>query len=166
MAAVDPATQTFIVQCLGFAVLVLVIVKLALPPLSKILAGRSQAIEDNFKKLELDTAAAHARMEQYKQKVAQLDEESRQRLKAALDDATRTCDRMLADAAAQSQAAMDKAKQEIEIDRDKATFEFRDQAIRLITEAAEHVAKAALTDEIQNRLVDTYIEKIDKVERL
>ena len=40
LAAAGPG-QTFIVQCLGFAVLVFVIVKLALPPLGKILAART-----------------------------------------------------------------------------------------------------------------------------
>ena len=49
MAAAGPG-QTFIVQVLGFVVLAFVLIKLVFPALGKILAGRTQGIEETFKK--------------------------------------------------------------------------------------------------------------------
>src|SRR4051812_27452324 len=97
--------EKFIVQCLGFAVLVVVLVKLAFPALGKILGARTSEIDQTFQKIDQDTKAATARVAELKEKLSHLAEESKKRLDATLADAERTKSQILTDAKAQVEAA-------------------------------------------------------------
>ena len=164
MAAAGPM-QTFIVQCLGFAVLAFVLVKLVFPALGKILGGRSKGIEETFQKIDQDTKDAVAKIADVKAKLAQMDEESRRRLKAILDDAEKTRAQVLADANAQVLAAAAKSKSEIQIERDKAVLELRHEATSLTLQAADHLVKATMSDPIHEKLVDKYLNQLDAVKK-
>lgn len=164
MAAAGPG-QTFIVQCLGFVVLIVVIVKLALPQLGKILGARTQGIEETFKKIDQDTLETSKRLAEIKDKIANLTKESQRRLDAALADAEKTKAQVLFEANAQVQAAFAKAKNEIAIERDKAVLELRHEATNLTLQAAEHLVQTAMTDPIHERIVEKYLTQLDLVKK-
>ena len=166
MAAGHPTPfQTFIVQVLGFAVLVGVLVKLVFPALGKILAGRTKGIEETFQKIDLDTQDASRRMAEIKEKLAHLDQESQRRLQAALDDAQATRTQLMADTAVQVQAAAEKAKREIQIERDKAVLELRHEATDLTLKAADHLVQSVMTDALQEKLVTKYLSELDGMKK-
>jgi len=162
MASAGPG-QTFVVQVLGFAVLAIVLVKLVFPALGKILAGRTQGIEETFKKIDLDTQDAVKRLAETKERLAQVTQESQRRLQAALDDAQKTRSQLLADATAQVQASLDKAKREIQIERDKAVLELREEATSLTLRAADQLVQSTMSDAIHGKLVDKYLAQLDGV---
>jgi len=164
MAAISPG-QTFIVQCLGFLVLVVVIVKLALPPLGKILGARSKGIEETFRKIDEDTKETAKRLAEIKDRLAHLTEESKRRQDAALADAEKTKAQLLSDANAQVQAAFAKAKNEIAIERDKAVLELRHEATSLTLQAADHLVQTTMSDPIHEKIVDTYLTQLDSVKK-
>lgn len=164
IAALTPG-KMFILQVLGFAVVVFVLVKLVFPQLGKILGGRTKGIEETFQKIDRDTQDAAARIAEIKAKLAQVTEESRRRLQAALDDAQKTRTQLLADANAQVQAAADKAKREIAIERDKAVLELRHEATDLTLRAADHLVQATMTDALQDKLVSKYLAELDGVKK-
>ena len=155
----------WIVQSLGFAVVVFVLAKFVVPALKKILGGRTQGIEETFRKIEKDTRETADRLAEVKLKLSQLAEESQRRTKAAMDDAERTRARTLADAQAQVQAAMDKARREIQIERDKAVLDLRQQATQLTLQAAEHLVQSSMNDPLQEKLVATYLDRLDTVKK-
>ena len=165
LAEVSPALKTFLVQLFGFLVLAGVLVKLVFPALGKILGGRTQGIEDTFKKIDTDTQETAKRIAEVKEKLAQVTQESQRRLQAALDDAQKTRTQLLADANAQVQAAMDKAKREILIERDKAVLELRQEATSLTLRAAEHLVQSTMSDPIHSNLVDKYLNQLDSVKK-
>ncbi len=164
LAAAGPG-QTFIVQCLGFAVLVIVIVKLALPPLGKILAGRTKEIEETFKKIDQDTQETAKRLAEIKDKLAHLTEESKRRLDETLADAMKTKAQLTTESINQVQAAFLKATAEIEIEREKAVLVLRQQATDLTLQAAEHLAQTAMSDPIHENLVTQYLTQLDAVKK-
>lgn len=164
LAAAGPG-QTFVVQCLGFAVLAFVLVKLVFPQLGKILGGRTRGIEETFQKIDQDTQDTAKRMAEIKAKLAQMEQESQKRLQAALDDAQRTRTQLLADAGSQVQAALDKARREVQIERDKAVLELHQEATRLTLQAADQLVQSAMNDPIHGKMVDTYIARLDSVKK-
>ncbi len=164
MASGGPG-QTFVVQVLGFAGLAFVLVKLVFPVLGKILAGRTQGIEETFKKIDQDTQDASKRTAEIKEKLAQLTQESQRRLQAAMDDAQKTKSQLLADANAQVQGAVEKAKREIQIERDKAVLELRQEATGLTLKAAEQLVQSTMNDDLNGKLVDRYLAQLDSVKR-
>jgi F-type H+-transporting ATPase subunit b len=164
MAEASPG-QTFIVQCLGFAVLAFVLVKLVFPVLGKILAGRTLGIEETFKKIDQDTHDATKRMAEIKEKLGQLTQESQRRLQAAMDDAQKTKSQLLTDANAQVQGAVEKARREIQIEREKAVLELREEATGLTLRAAEQLVQSTMNEDINRKIVDTYLGQLDSVKR-
>ena len=165
MMAISAPLKTFLVQFFGFAVLVIVLVKLVFPQLGKILGGRTQGIDETFKKIDQDTQDAVKRLAEIKERLAQLTQESQRRLQAALDDAQKTRTQLLAEANAQVQASLDKAKREIQIERDKAVLELREEATNLTLQAADHLVQSAMTDALQDKLVTKYLNELDGVKK-
>jgi len=164
LAAISPG-QIFFVQILGFIILVGVLAKLAVPVLGKVLSARSKEIEDTFKKIDLDTQETSKRLAEIKDKLAHLTEESKRRLDATLADADQTRARLLAEANEQAQAAFVKAKAEIDIERDKAVLELRQEATELTMRAAEHLVQATMNDSIHENLVATYLKQLGSVKK-
>jgi F-type H+-transporting ATPase subunit b len=162
MAAGGPLAM-LISQILAFAVLAVVIGKLVLPALRKILGGRTQGIEETFRKIEQDTAETARLLGEFRQKLADVEAEARRRLERSLADAQKTRDQVLADSAAQVQAAAEKARREVQIERDKAVLELREAATDLTLQAADHVVRAAMNDAVQGRLVESYLARLDSV---
>ena len=159
------APPAWIVQTLGFAVVVFVLAKFVVPALKKILGGRTQGIEETFRKIEKDTRETADRLTEVKLKLAQVADESQRRMKAALDDAERTRAQALADAQAQVQAAMEKARREIQIESDKAVLDLRQKATELTLQAADHLVQSTMSDPIQDKLVATYLDRLDTVRK-
>lgn len=157
--------QMLIVQILGFSILAIILVKLVVPALKKMLGGRTSSIEENFSKLEAETAAVSRELAEIQRKLAEVEAESQRRHAAAKADAEATGARAREDAARQAAAILEKGRKEIEIERDKALLDLRQETQRLTLGAAEHLAKAAMTDEIHGRLVDGYLDKIEGVKR-
>jgi len=155
----------WIVQTLGFAVVIFVLVKFVVPALKKILGGRTQGIEETFRKIEKDTRETGERLAEAKLKLAQVADESQRRMKAALDDAERTRAQALDDAQTQVQTAMDKALREIQIERDKAVLDLRQRATELTLQAAEYLVQSSMNDPIQDKLVATYLDRLDTVKK-
>jgi len=164
MAAISPG-QTFFVQVLGFVILVAVLAKLAVPVLGKILHSRAQGIEETFQKIDQDTQETLKRLTEMKDKLAHLSQESQRRLDAALADAEKTKAQVISEANAQVQAAFAKAKNEIQIERDKAVLELRHEATSLTLQAAEHLVQTTMNDPIHEKIVDTYLTQLDSVKK-
>ena len=164
MAEIGPG-QTFIVQSLGFAVLVIVIGKLALPQLGKILAARTQEIEETFKKIDQDMQETSKRLAEIKDKLAHLTEESKRRLDEALADAMKTKAQLTTESINQVQAAFLKATAEVEIEREKAVLVLRQEATALTLQAAEHLVQSAMSDPIHENLVEQYLTQLDAVKK-
>ena len=163
LASGGGALQTFVVQCLGFLALVIILVKLAFPALGKILGGRTKGIEETFQKIDSDTQETARRIAEVKEKLAQLDQESKRRLAAALKDAQATRDQLMADTTAQVQTAAEKSKREIQIERDKAVLELREEATSLTLRAADQLVQSTMSDPIHGKLVDKYLAQLDGV---
>ncbi|HLY10266.1 MAG TPA: ATP synthase F0 subunit B [Planctomycetota bacterium] len=164
MAAISPG-QVFFVQVLGFVILVGVLVKLAVPVLGKVLGARTQGIEETFRKIDQDTQETSKRLADMKDKLARLTQESQRRLDAALADAEKTKAQLLSEASAQVQAAFAKVKTEIQIERDKAVLELRQEATSLTLQAADHLVQATMNDPIHEKIVATYLTQLDSVKK-
>lgn len=157
-----PWWKATLVQIFGFAILVAILVKLVLPALGKILGGRTKGIEDSFAKVEKETAEASKELAELKRRVTEVDQEARRREEASTAEAEKMRAQALADAATQAQGILDKARREIQTERDKAVLELRQEAQQLTLAAADHLAQAAMNDDLHQKLVDGYLGKIEK----
>lgn len=165
LAAGGGALQSFLLQVMAFALLVFVLVKFVKPVLGKALGERTKGIEETFTKIEQETAETARQLADIQQKLADLGQETLRRQKASMEEAQKLRDQALADAGAQSQALLDKAQREIQVERDKAVKELRETAENLTLRAADHLVQATMNDAHQQRLVDSYLGRIEGVQK-
>jgi F-type H+-transporting ATPase subunit b len=159
--AAGGATSMLISQLLAFILLALVLVKFVKPPLGKLLDQRSRAIGETFEKIDRETKEAAQELAEYREKLARLEQETRGRMEKALAEAQRTRAQLLADAQAQVEAAAEKARREVQIERDKAVLELRQAATALTLAAADHLVGAVMNDQHHARLVDSYLGRLE-----
>jgi len=157
--------QAFVVQTLGFVVVVVVLGKFVVPALKKILGGRTAEIEQTFQKIEKDTADTAKAMAEIKDRLTHLQEESARRTKEALDEAQRHRDQALSEAKVQAEAALERARRDIETEREKAVFELREEATALTLKATDALVQATMTEAIHEKLVASYMNQMDAVKR-
>lgn len=158
--------QAFVVQTLGFVVVVVVLGKFVVPALKKILGGRTAEIEQTFQKIEKDTAETARAMAEIKDKLAHMKEESAKRTAEALAEAQRTRDQALSEAKAQAEAALERARRDIDTEREKAVLELREEATALTLRATEALVQATMNDSINEKLVASYLNRLDTLKKL
>ena len=157
--------NVIIVQVLAFALLAFFIVKFGLPVMRKALAARRQDVADTFDKLDRESQEAARQIAEFKQRLAGIDQESKKRIQAALDEGARTKAQSLAEANAQAAAEIEKTKRMIGIERDKAVLELRTEVARLTLEAAEKTVDSVMNEKLNAKIVDGFLDGMDKAAR-
>ena len=153
----------FISQVLAFVIAAFVLGKFVVPFLKKILDKRSEEIKSTFETFERETAEASKELTDFTAKLADVAQEADRHRKEALAQAEKTRDQALVDAQQQAQATLDRARRDIQIERDKAVLELRQEAENLTLQAADHLVQSAMNEQIDQKLVDTYLNKFDSV---
>ena len=155
----------FISQLLAFILASLVLWKFVIPILRKILGERTAGIEDSFKSAEEETAAARRELAEIKKKLTEVEQESRQRMDKAIEEAKKASAHSVDEARTRAKAALEKARREIQIERDKAVLGLRQATTNLTLEAAEHLLDKTMNGKTHGTLVDKYIDSLDKVQK-
>lgn len=155
----------FITQLIGFVLLVLVLMKFVKPALGKMLGERTKGVEDTFRKIEEDTAKTSKETAEVKGRLAEIQKEADRRHRAAMEDAEKIRAQALGEAGQQAEALVDKARREVQIEREKAVKELRQEAEQLTMEAADHLVQATMNDALQQKLVETYLGKVDSTDK-
>lgn len=162
LLAAGPAwVAPFISQLLAFGLLLFLFFKFALPLMKKALGARSQAVQDQFDRLDRDAREASAKIADLKNRLASMADEQARRLQAAVDEGNRIRSQAIAEAAAQAQQEVDKARRTIQIERDKAVLELRAEVVRLTLEVTERAVEAMATEPVHGRIVDRYLERLE-----
>jgi F-type H+-transporting ATPase subunit b len=164
LAAAGP-WQTFFVQVMAFLVVLWVLAKFVRPALGRLLEERSQSVAKTFQDLESELAETSKQLAGIRARIADAEKESARRLQASLDEAAKLRERALSDASQQGQNELEKARQAVLIERDKALLDLRQATTALTLQAAEHLARAAMTEDLNARMVDKYLADFDSVKR-
>lgn len=152
-------------QLIGFILLVVVLLKFVKPALGKALGERTKGVEDTFRRIEEDTAKTTQELADVKRRLGEVQQESERRHRTAMEDAEKIRAQALGEAGQQAEAFVEKARREIQIEREKAVQDLRQEAEQLTMEAADHLVQATMNDALQQKLVDTYLGKVDSSDK-
>ena len=153
---------TFIAELVAFIILLWLINKYVLPPLSKAMTARQDLIDRSIKdsieaKERLEAAEAEYRelLEQTKADASRIREEARAEGRAIIDElrtkAQEEADRVRA-----------RGEQQLEVEREQVVAALRADIGRLATELAERIVGESLDDAgTQSRVVDRFLEDLD-----
>jgi len=146
-----------ITQIIGFAILLFILNRLLYKPLFGALAQRQADIKATYDQLDTDRQRMETTRREYEQRLANIEEEAREKIQAAVKEAQSLRDNLVADARTQAETIVTQGRNESERDRQKAFLEMRSQIVTLAVSAAGKVIDANLDGARQTKLVDDFI---------
>lgn len=155
---IDP--YSFIIQVVGFIILVILLRKFLFTPVLGMLANRQKDISDTFDKIENDRKAAESLKQEYESRITQIEAEARTRIQEAIKEAQASKDTIVNEARDQASAIISRGKSEIENERDKAIVALRREVASLAVGAAGKILERNLDEEAHRKLVDDFINKV------
>ena len=150
---VNPWTMLF--AWLNLLILYLFLKKLAFTPLKNMIDSRQKEIDDMYSEAESSLTSAKDMQAEYEEKLSHAGEESEQILKSALRRAQLKEEEILRDADAKAARTLERAEEEIELEKKRAINEVKNE----VSELAIGIATAVIGRDVK---ADEHAELIDE----
>ncbi|HHT72630.1 MAG TPA: F0F1 ATP synthase subunit B [Firmicutes bacterium] len=152
----------FVQQTVNFLVLTYALYRILYKPVRKFMDERTASIENQIRAAEEEKAAA-VKMRQDLEK--QLAEQSRQ-AKEYIDQAIRRGEALQEEIIAQAKKEADEIRQravlDIQLEKDKAWAELKENVVQLSFDLASKMVRASLDQEAHERLIQDTLAKLDE----
>ena len=150
---VNPWTMLF--AWLNLLILYLFLKKLAFTPLKNMIDSRQKEIDDMYSEAESSLSSAKDMQAEYEERLSHAGEESEQILKSALRRAQLKEEEILRDADAKAARTLERAEEEIELEKKRAINEVKNE----VSELAIGIATAVIGRDVK---ADEHAELIDE----
>ncbi len=152
---------TFIVELLAFLIVLVFIARVVLPPVNRALGARQAQIQSELAAADQARAEAAAADEERRQAL----EEARRRAREIVEQASRSAERVRADAAAEGEEEHDRilasASAEVDRARQRALEEATAQMGQLVMDVVERVIGREVDADVHRDLVDEAIAAVN-----
>ena len=154
---------TLLWQAFNIIVLYYLLRRFLYKPLSEFMENRRQKIQGDLKTSRESKEEAEKLKAQYEEKIRA----SQQEAQAIIDRAARKGEEIVnesaKDARKESEAILAKARQELEMEKEKAFRELQDQVALLSVRLAEKIIEKELDPASQSKLVKDYIDEVNQL---
>ena len=151
------APWTMIFTWVNLILLVFIMKKLLLKPVTNILKQREEEVNSIYEKAEESQKNAEALEKEYKESLAGAKEEAARIVKEATHEATVKGEQIVADAKQEAAAARSTAEREIEREKQAAVNEIKDDIASIAVSVAEKVIEKDLNAKDHEKLVEDFI---------
>jgi len=152
-------------QTINFILLVLLLYRLLYKPVREFMDKRTAEIEGQIRSAEENQRAAEALRLELEQQA----KESRQQARQIIDDATKRAEevqaRLIAEAKAEARAVLERAQREIQLEKEKAWAELKQQVGELSVLLASKVINETIDAAQHRRLIADTISQLDSLEK-
>jgi len=162
LASLGAQGEVIALLAVNFIILVLILNKFLFKPVLKHLDSRKKEIEDAFDKIERDKKQIGQLSEEYQNKISRIEKEAYQKIQSAIKEGLTAKTEIISEAHLQADNVLRKAKEEIELEKDKVMKEMRREIISLSISAAEKIIHKEMDDKSNSRIVSEFLEEIDK----
>jgi F-type H+-transporting ATPase subunit b len=151
--------QGLIAQIVCFVILLALLIGFGYKPIQKMLDERSKRIKEGLDKAELAKEAAAKAEQEVQRRLDEARREGQTILAQAYEMGERLKAEAREEAKREAEAFIQRARAEIELERDEAIDRLRAEFADLAILAAERVIKEALDKEAHRRLIDEVLEE-------
>lgn len=144
----------------GFVILFAILKKFAFGPIFGMLQARQDKIRGDLDDAESRRNEMVQLQKQYETRLAQIEDEARDKIQSATREAQTAREELLQKAHADAQAIVERARGEIQREREIANAEMRNQIASLSAQVAGRLIKQTLDPNSHARLVDDVISGI------
>ncbi|MDQ3358053.1 MAG: F0F1 ATP synthase subunit B, partial [Actinomycetota bacterium] len=154
-----PHPAELVIGAIAFGLLYLVYTKYVVPPLERMFAERTSAIEGGMERAEKAQAEAEAALGQYQAQLAGARDEAAQIREGAKQQGAQIIAEMRDQAQTESARITSTAQKQIEAERQQALVQLRGEVGRLSTDLASRIVGESLHDEARQRgIVDRFLD--------
>jgi F-type H+-transporting ATPase subunit b len=143
-----------------FAIFAFVLTKLGWKPLLAMIEEREKSIHDAVGSAQKANEEAQRLLAQHQELIREAGRQREEIMKRALADAETVKTDLIAQARAESDRMVHKAKEQIEREKKLAIQELRSSVADLAVEAAAKIVQSSLTPEAQKKLVHEFIDNL------
>jgi F-type H+-transporting ATPase subunit b len=141
--------------------MVWILKRYAWQPLLKIIEERRAKIQNEFSKIEEQKKEISQLMEDYQEKLKDIDVEARQRLEATAERGFKIAQQIREDAYRQANYIMNKAHEDALKETERAKLQLKEQIVELVVNATQKVIQEKLDLQKDKQMIETFIEKMD-----
>jgi F-type H+-transporting ATPase subunit b len=152
----------FVLTLVLFGIFALVLGKLGWKPLLDLIEERERGIRQSVEGAHQANSEAQALLVQHKETLREAGQQREEMLKQAFADADQARQSLLAQAKADAARLLEKAKEQIQREKQLALSEIRGEIAELAIGAASKIVESSLTEDAQRKLVDEFIEGLPK----
>lgn len=149
-----------LVNIVSFLLLLWLLKKLLFGPVTKLLDARTQEIRSDYESAENEKARMEQLRAEYEAKLADVAEEARAKIAAAVHEGQEMKQQIIAEARGKAEDILRRGAEELAREHDKAISQLRSEVVELATEVAGKAVARALDDEAHRRLIREFIEGI------
>ncbi|MFQ5967284.1 MAG: F0F1 ATP synthase subunit B [Acidimicrobiia bacterium] len=157
-----PQTEELIWGAIAFAVLALLIWRFAGPAIKNTLDARQAAVTGSLEDAETAKQEAQSLLEDYRQQLAQAQDESNRIIGQARQTADAIRQETVDRANAEAEEIRQKAREDAAAEMERAREGLRSEVANLSIDLAERVVQESLDRETQLGLVERYIEELER----
>lgn len=141
-------------------ILTLIIKKFLFKPVKKILAERQNQVDDIYKNAAESAAKAEADRRMYSEKLENAQTEAESIVKAATQRADRLGDEIVENAKRKAADTMQKAENDIALEKKKAMNELKNEISEISVQIAESVVGREISEKDHRDMIDSFIENL------
>lgn len=159
----SPHWREVVTHAVAFTGAVLVLRRYAWKPILGLLDERREKIVKEFDEIEHGKGENAKLKSEYEQQIRTIDAQARVKLKEAVDEGQKVAAEMKDSARDESRGMVRRAREEAELEKQKAEVALKEDMVRMALAAAEKVVREKLDEATHRRLIS---ETIDELARL
>jgi len=148
-----------------FVILLAVLYRLGYPALLRMVEERERRIQKQLEDAEKANAEAQRLLEEHKKQIAAAHNQAQEILAKAKTVSQKERETLLAKAREEYDGLLNRARKDIDAEKEKAILALRREAVELSIAAASRVIEANLDTEANRKLVTEFLESLDKAEK-
>lgn len=156
----DIDSTLFYATIVLFILFAFVLGKFAWKPLLDIVESRETSVREQVDGAQKAQAEAQALLQQRQDELLAAAREREELIGRAQKEAEQIRAELVGKARSDAEAILEKAKQQIQLEKGRAVQELRGQVADLAMEAASRIVQSSLTPDAQKKLVDDYIRSL------
>ena len=158
-AGIIELNWSFLMILINVAILYFILKHFFWEKVRTVMLDRQAAVQDAFDSAEAINRRADEKMQNYSRRIANVEEESREIIRNAKARAEAQAKDIVENAHKEASDIIAKAERTIEIEREKATAEMRQEIAALAIMAAEQIVEKEISSTGQEAIVDDVINK-------
>lgn len=143
-----------------FFIVLIMLSKMALKPILESIKNREKSIHDDIDQARKQREEAEELLQKHKQLIADADAEAKKVIREAQGLAQKSKEEIIENARSEAASLIEKAKMEIDKQRDDAIKALKVEVVDLAIGAAEKILVQTLDRDAQKKVVDDYIASI------